>query len=97
MSSSPRVSATAANRVRDVALIACTVWLLVQNSVLAVWLSSQHLTPLFVVARALLKVGLHLAGQLWMLPVVALLGVALALSTGERHDAGPKRKEVSHA
>lgn len=86
-----------ARRTRDVALVCCAVWLLVQNALLAAWLSSRHLTPLFIVVRALFKVGLHFAAQLWMLPVAALLGVALALSTGERHDGRSKRKGISHA
>jgi hypothetical protein len=84
-------------RSRDFALALCVVWLLVQNSLLVAWLTHQHLGPYFTVARALVKVGLTLAGQLWMLPAAALLGVALALSTGAREDRARKDREVPHA
>ena len=97
MRSSLRISPAAARRLRDAALVTCAVWLLVQNSLLAVWLSSQHLTPLFTVLRALFKIGIHVAANFWVLPVAGLLGVALALSTGERQDARRPRKGVSHA
>jgi hypothetical protein len=84
-------------RLRDFALIVSVGWLLVQNSLLAVWLSSQHLGPWLTVARALLRVGMHFAAQFWVLPVAAVLGVALALSTGERQDAGREGRGASHA
>lgn len=76
------------------ALAALAVWLLLQNSLLLVWFSSQHLAPVFVVMRALVRVGFHLASDLWMLPVAVMLGVALALSSGERRD-GARAREVS--
>ena len=81
------------SRVTQVALVACAAWLLLQNSLILVWLSSQHVAPLFVVARALARVGLHLAAEFWMLPAAVVLGVALALTGSERegHKAG-----VSH-
>lgn len=75
------------------ALAATAVWLLLQNSLLLVWLSSQHLPPVFVVMRALVRVGLHLITDLWMLPVAVILGVALALSSGVRNEGGAR--EVS--
>jgi len=67
-----------------VALVGCATWLLLQNSLLLVWLSSRHLEPVFVVARVLTRVGLHLAASFWMLPAAVILGVALALTGGER-------------
>jgi uncharacterized Tic20 family protein len=77
-----------------VALVACSAWLLLQNSLLLVWLSSRHLEPVFVVARALARVGFHLAACFWMLPAAVVLGVALALTGGEhRPDENP---EISH-
>ena len=78
-----------------VALGAISVWLLLQNSLLLVWMTSQHFEPYFVVARALARVGLHLAAQLWMLPVAVVLGVALALTGGER-DPAERAQGVSH-
>ena len=90
-------NAPQARRLRDLALAVCAVWLLVQNSLLAVWLSSQHLGPFFTVMKALVRVGIHFAADLWMLPAAGLLGVALALSTGERQDGARERKGVSHA
>lgn len=93
----PSTRAVASHRARDLVLVTCAVWLLVQNSLLAAWLTSQHAEPLFVVARALIRVGIHLAGQFWMLPAAALLGVALALSTGERQDAERAPREITHA
>ena len=75
------------------ALVACAAWLLLQNSLLLVWLSSQHVEPLFVVARALTRVGLHLAAEFWMLPAAVVLGVALALTGNERED---RKAGVSH-
>ena len=77
-----------------IALVACAAWLLLQNSLLLVWLSSQHVAPLFVVARALTRVGLHLAAEFWMLPAAVVLGVALALTGGEREDRKADRKSV---
>ena len=76
-----------------VALVACAAWLLLQNSLLLIWLSSEHAAPLFVVARALARVGMHLAAEFWMLPAAVVLGVALALTGAERED---HRTEVSH-
>jgi hypothetical protein len=76
------------------ALAGVAVWLVLQNSLLLVWFSSQHLEPVFVVARALVRVGLHLAADLWMIPATVVLGVALALSGGERND-GEGSREVS--
>lgn len=76
------------------ALAAVGVWLLLQNSLLLLWFSSQHLEPVFVVARAMLRVGLHLAADLWMLPAAVVLGVALALSSGGRPN-GEGEREVS--
>jgi hypothetical protein len=84
-------------RLRDFALIVSVGWLLVQNSLLVMWLSSQHLGPWLTVARALFKVGLHFAAHLWILPAAAVLGVALALSTGERQDARREGRGISHA
>ncbi len=84
-------------RARDRVLLACATWLLVQNSLLAAWLTGQHLGPILVVVKALFRVGMHLAAQFWMLPAVALLGVALALSTGEREDADRASRGISHA
>ena len=76
-----------------VALVACAAWLLLQNSLLLVWLSSQHVAPFFVVARALARVGMHLAAEFWMLPAAVVLGVALALTGVERED---RKAGVSH-
>ena len=78
------------SRVTIVALVACATWLLLQNSLLLLWLSSQHVAPLFVVMRALTRVGMHLAAEFWMLPAAVVLGVALALTGVERegHKAG---------
>lgn len=76
------------------ALAGVAVWLVLQNSLLLMWFSSQHLEPVFVVARALVRVGLHLAADLWMIPAAVVLGVALALSGGERSD-GEGAQEVS--
>ncbi|HTO90877.1 MAG TPA: hypothetical protein VMJ70_07055 [Candidatus Sulfotelmatobacter sp.] len=90
-------SRDSAPRARDLALVICAAWLLLQNSLLLIWVSSPHLEPAFVVARALIKVGAHLFAQLWMLPAAMVLGAALALSNGESHDAARKRREVSHA
>ena len=79
-----------------IALTGCAAWLLLQNSLLLVWLSSRHLEPVFVVARALVRVGVHLAANLWMLPAAVFLGVALALSSGAENRGGEKSGEVSH-
>lgn len=87
----------AALRRRDLALAVCLAWLLVQNSILVLWFSQSYLGVAFTVIRALLKVGAHLVGELWMLPVAVLLGVALALSTSGREDAPRTNREVSHA
>ena len=76
------------------ALAGLAVWLVLQNSLLLVWFSSQHLEPVFVMARALVRVGLHLAADLWMIPAAVVLGVALALSGGER-SGGEGAQEVS--
>ncbi|MEO5617840.1 MAG: hypothetical protein ABIS67_08710 [Candidatus Eisenbacteria bacterium] len=76
------------------ALAGVAVWLVLQNSLLLVWFSSQHVEPVFVVARALLRVGLHLAADLWMIPAAVVLGVALALSGGGRK-VGEGSQEVS--
>jgi len=84
-------------RARNIALAICAVWLLLQNSLLVVWLSSQHLEPAFVVARALVKVGAHLLAQLWMVPAAAALGAALAISSSERDARSRDPREVSHA
>ena len=65
-------------------LLACASWLLLQNSLLLIWLSSQHLEPLIVVTRVLVRVGWHFAADFWMLAAVVVLGVALALSGVER-------------
>jgi len=89
---SERVASSARRyRFAVVALAACAAWLLLQNSLLLVWLSSRHLEPLFVVARALARVGFHLAADFWMLPAAVVLGVALALTGGE-HGAEEKAR-----
>jgi hypothetical protein len=80
-------------RVVILAFIACAAWLLLQNSLLLLWLSSQHVVPLFVVARALARVGVRLAAEFWMFPAAVVLGVALALTGGERED---RKAGVSH-
>ena len=78
-----------------IALGGCVSWLLLQNSLLLVWLSRQHLEPFFTVARDLLRVALHVASDLWMLPVAVFLGVALALSSGEDGRRRNPDREVS--
>lgn len=93
----PRSSRTPerARRWTLIALAACVVWLLVQNSLILVWLSSQHLEPAFVVARALTRVGLRLAADWWMVPPAVILGVALAL-TGSERETSSRAHGVSH-
>jgi hypothetical protein len=90
-------SALSSPHARNVALAICIAWLLFQNSLLVLWLSSQHLQPWFVAARALVKVGAHLFANLWMLPAAAALGAALAISSGERQSRSKDSHEVSHA
>ena len=93
--SNERVDSPATGRWSLVALACCSVWLLLQNSLLLVWIWSEELAPLFVVARAIARVTMHLAAELWMLPVAVMLGVALALTSGERRES-PGVQEVSH-
>jgi len=88
--------AVASPRARNLAFAICAAWLLLENSLLVLWISSQRLQPVFVVARALVKVGAHLFADLWMLPAAAALGAALAISSGER-PARKDSREVSHA
>ena len=90
-------SRLSAPRTRDLALVVCAAWLLLQNSLLLVWLSSQRLEPVFVVIRALIKVGAHMFAQMWMLPAALAVGAALALSDTHRDEGAGKRHEVSHA
>jgi len=66
------------------ALAACALWLLLQNSLLLLWFTGPKLAPAFVVMRAIVRVGLHLLADWWMLPAAVVLGVALALSDGGR-------------
>jgi hypothetical protein len=97
MSERSSTRAVASWRARDLVLLICALWLVVQNTLLAAWLTSQHFGPILVAARILLRVGVRLAAEFWMLPLAALLGVALALSTGERQDADRASREISHA
>ena len=96
MSRQASASSRPRRRWGPVALAGCAAWLLLQNSLLLVWISSRHLEPVFVVARALVRVGVHLAANLWMLPAAVILGVALALSSGEGSRGREESREVSH-
>ncbi len=91
---SERVASSRRSHGALAALVACATWLLLQNSLLLVWLSSRHLEPVFVVARALARVGFHLAADFWMLPAAVVLGVALALTGGEHRT--DEKTEISH-
>src|SRR5258708_2065284 len=96
MSRTQAITRWAGRRWRVAALAGCVVWLLLQNSILLAWYSSQYLGPALVVLRALARVGAHLVAQLWMLPVAVILGVALALSAGSRQHDGERVRRVSH-
>lgn len=95
MSSNRRMWSWPARGWAGIALAACAAWLLVQNALLLVWFSRDHLAPVFVVARALVKVGAHLVAELWMLPVAVMLGVVLALSSGGVNRGREDSREVS--
>jgi len=68
------------------------VWIAFQNSILLLWFSSGHLEPMFVVARAIARVGMHLAADYWMIPAAVFLGVALALTGVPQGDESRTRE-----
>ena len=97
MSNSRRMPTAPARRWAGIALAACAAWLVLQNALILVWFSREHLAPVLVVARVLVKVGAHLVAELWMLPAAVILGVALALSSGGANRGREDSREVSRA
>ncbi len=79
------------------ALAGVTMWLAVQNSMLVMWFLRDRLDWAPVVARALVRVGLHLLSDLWLLPLAVLVGAALALSGPSSSGRRPRPTEVSRA
>ena len=56
---------------------ACTLWLVVQNTMLLVTMLWASQPPALVAASAVIKAGWHVLGTLWMIPVTVAVSCAL--------------------
>ena len=66
-------------RAREVVFALCAAWLVLQNLALLVMFAWRPVTAMVVVAQVLLRVALHAAAPMTLLPGGGLLDVAAAL------------------
>jgi hypothetical protein len=67
-------------QVREVILALCAGWLVLQNLALLIWFAWRPLTAVLVATHVLVRVALHAAVPMTLLPGGGLLDVAGALS-----------------
>jgi len=82
----------AARRAREIALALCAVWLVIQNSLLLVFLLRGRVPALVSALWALAGAALHLIGPLWVIGAASLVGWALSTSLA-RGNAGIRSAE----
>ena len=90
--------ASTLRRLRDGALLACTLWLVLQNVALLALVPWYKASVVLTVASALTKAAITLLAPLWMFPVAAMLGVIfMVYLTHDSDVALAKRdREVRH-
>ncbi len=73
------VTTVRTHRLRELVLALCAAWLLIQNMILFVLIAWGPLTGIRIATLTLLRVALHAATPVTVLPGGGLLGITAAL------------------
>lgn len=69
-------------RMRELVLALCTLWLLMENLILLLWVAWQPLLGFRIATLILLRVAIRAATPVTVLPGAGLLDVAISVAAG---------------